>query len=207
MYYGQFDTDRLIDEFFNTNYPGLVGYAVEVGAAQGIAASNTLVFDQRGWKCLCIEPNPGLFSQLQRNRHVVLNCAISDHNADLENFSVVSFCNGDETAISSLRLDEQLLEQHISLVSKVRNIKVNVRTLDRAIEHVMFPSVDLVSIDTEGTELDVLRGFSIHKYAPKLFVIENNFNIKDIEDYLDTFGYRKIFRHVVNDFYTYKDKK
>jgi len=58
-----------------------------------------------------------------------------------------------------------------------------------------------LSIDTEGTEIEVLKGFDIKKWKPKLLVIENNFNDPEIEKYLSTFGYIKNKRIEVNDFY------
>ena len=194
-YYGQFDppTDKIIEEYFPNQ---IVGIAVEVGAAHGIATSNTLHFEQKGWICLCIEPNPNLFEQLKRNRTFALNFAVADFNADGINFDI---CTGDETAVSALYLDNELMKQNN--VSKKYTIKVNVRTLDFCLKD--FPSpLDFVSIDTEGTELDVLKGFNIEECQPKLLVIENNFNNPNIEEYLKNYGYRKDRRHVINDFFT-----
>lgn len=194
-YYGQFDppTDRVIEEYFPSKTSGV---AVEVGAAQGIAASNTLHFEQLGWKCLCIEPNPHLFSSLIVARKYILNYAIGDVNADNIDFHV---CRGDETAVSALYLDEKLLKDNN--VSGFYTIKVKVRTLDFCIEQ-FYHNIDFISIDTEGTELDVLKGFSVEKYKPKLFVIENNYNKPEIENYLKIFGYKKDKRYIINDFYT-----
>jgi FkbM family methyltransferase len=193
-YYGQFDppTDKIIADYFDPNY---IGVAVEVGAAQGIAASNTLYFEQRGWRCLCIEPNPILFGQLQRNRKYVLNYAVGSRYEDGVDFHV---CTGDGTAVSALDLDRELMKQNN--ISEDYIIKVNVRTLDFCLKN-FFTPIDFVSIDTEGTELDVLKGFNIEFYNPKLLVIENNFNNPNIDDYLKDFGYKKIKRHIINDFY------
>jgi len=66
------------------------------------------------------------------------------------------------------------------------------------------PSVDFVSIDTEGTELNVLKGFDLVKYNPKVLLIENNYNDTDVEEYLKDFGYIKVKRNYVNDFYIKK---
>lgn len=200
-YYGQFypPTDEIIEQYFPKEY---IGVAVEIGAAQGIAASNTLHFEQLGWKCLCIEPNLRLYKQLIMNRQHVLNYAISDRNEDNVDFYAVGF-DGDETAVSSLHLNQGLMEQEKSTHRNaiVRTVKVNIRTLDFCLKD-FSPTIDFVSIDTEGTELDVLKGFSISKYQPKLLIIENNFETPDIEEYLSHFGYIKTARHEINDFYT-----
>ena len=188
-YYGQFypPTDKVIEEYF-------------IGKTDGIAASNTKHFEDIGWKCLCIEPNLQLYKQLLQNRRHALPYAISDHDG-MEDFYVVSL-DGDETAVSSLSLDMKLIEQEKSThrIAKIRKVKVGVRTLDFCLKD-FSDTLDFVSIDTEGTELDVLKGFSIGKYQPKLIVVENNFETPDIEEYLKLFGYRKDRRHEINDFY------
>jgi hypothetical protein len=65
--------------------------------------------------------------------------------------------------------------------------------------------IDFISIDTEGTELDVIRGFDIDRYGVKLFVIENNYEDDNIELYMNSIGYIKNNRYKINDFYTIGD--
>jgi FkbM family methyltransferase len=197
MYYGQFNppTDKIIEEYFPNKRDGV---AVEVGAAHGVAASNTLHFEQLGWKCLCIEPNPNLYAQLKRNRKHTLNYAISYFNEDNVDFQIA--LGVDETVASALKLDPNISKTNN--VKGFKIVKVNVRTLDFCLENFYTP-IDFISIDTEGNELEVLMGFNIHKYYPKLFIIEDN--QKEIEEYLLDFGYKKIRKHGVNDFYGTND--
>ena len=61
--------------------------------------------------------------------------------------------------------------------------------------------IDFISIDTEGTELDVVKGFDISLYNVSLFVIENNYEDKEIEEYMKSIGYKKDQRYKINDFY------
>ncbi len=53
-----------------------------------------------------------------------------------------------------------------------------------------------VSIDTEGSEYEILKAFDLDKYKPKLFTIEHNFteNESKIDEHLITNGYVRIFR-------------
>ena len=53
-YYGQWETDHIIEGYFEGQTEGK---CIEVGAANGIKGSNTLYFEKLGWDCLCIEPN------------------------------------------------------------------------------------------------------------------------------------------------------
>ena len=61
--------------------------------------------------------------------------------------------------------------------------------------------IDFISIDTEGTELDVLKGFNFDKYVVKLFIVENNYNDENIEIFMREQGYVKHQRYKINDFY------
>ena len=66
--------------------------------------------------------------------------------------------------------------------------------------------IDVVSIDTEGCELDVLDGFTLERFKPRVLVIENDRpSGSDIEPYLTDRGYRKFHRQKINDFYIRKD--
>jgi len=52
-----------------------------------------------------------------------------------------------------------------------------------------------------------MKGFDVTKYNVKLFVIENNYNDKDIEKYMYKIGYIKDMRYKINDFYIKKPLK
>ncbi len=66
--------------------------------------------------------------------------------------------------------------------------------------------IDLVSIDTEGCELDVLDGFSLERFKPRILVIENDRPAgAALEPYLTGRGYRKFHRRKINDFYVRTD--
>lgn len=200
--YSQLNEEEIIESYFDKNY---IGNCIDIGAYDGIGASNTLYFEERGWYCLCIEPNPNSFKYLKQNRKYTVNYAISDVNDDLV-FNVARIKDSylHEDAISSLKIDERLLKQHqdAGYEINVYSIMVEVITLDKCIEDFYKKdTIDFINIDTEGTELDVLKGFNINKWKLKLFIIENNFNESLIEEYLIKYGYKKDKRIGVNDFY------
>ncbi len=61
--------------------------------------------------------------------------------------------------------------------------------------------MDIVSIDVEGWELDVLRGFSVERYRPQVLIVENVFAENGYRHALGARGYR-LWRHVApNDVY------
>ena len=154
-YFGQFSTDLLVELYF----PGLKdGCCVEVGASNGTRGSNTLFFEQLGWRTLCIEPNPKYVDIIRETRKEVVSCACGER-------------------------DEQ--DVPFTIFSK---------------------EIDFISIDTEGTELDVLKGLSLDKWDVTLLVIENNYNDSDISAYMSKHGYFKDARWKHNDFYRKESK-
>jgi hypothetical protein len=88
------------------------------------------------------------------------------------------------------------------MINKVEEIKVEVKKLDTVLSRINLEKIDFVSIDTEGTELEVLMGFDINRWKPILFIIENNFEESKFLDYLRDFGYKFSQRIGVNDFFT-----
>lgn len=198
-FYAQFETDKHIAEFFDEGY---VGTCIEVGACDGIFVSNTLHFEQKGWTCICIEPNKAYYDQLVKNRKITARFACGETNEDNVDFSIFDL-GGNQSAISSLVVDERLVSSHKHLIKNSFTEKVNIRTLDSICEQFeIISNIDFVSIDTEGTEIDVLKGFDLNKWKPKLLVIENNFEDPNITEYLKDFRYNKIKRIGVNDFYS-----
>ena len=199
MFYSQFGEDKILSTYFNNDY---IGVCVEVGAYDGISGSNTYHFENRGWETLCIEPTPESFNKCASIRKKCINCCVSNYDSENTEYFVVRL-NGDNTsAISSLNIDERLIESHKHIINNIEKINVNVKTLNNIFKETNFPKkIDFISIDTENTELDVLKGLNFDEYEINFFVIENNFDENQVEEYLKTKNFKKLFRNAVNDFY------
>lgn len=200
-YYGQRNTDEQIARYFE---PGYVGICVEVGAYDGIKGSNTLHFEESGWDCLCIEPNPYVFPTLCRNRKWCVPAAVDNYigSGDLEIFN---FESGIQSSLTSLDCDPRLIEDYAEAITKRQHWPVAVRTLNDIFNLEGIKHVDFISIDTEGTELKVLEGLNLNVFKPKLLVVENNYNDWEMTDYLNKRGYQFIERWFVNNFYVKRD--
>jgi FkbM family methyltransferase len=197
--FSQFGEDLFIAQYFDPYYKGI---CIDIGATDGIGLSNTYYFEKRGWKAICVEANPAMIPSLKKIRSNAVHCAVGQYNNREVDFNVVTLADGNQTAISGLALDQRLMQSHSFLSPQVSIVKVQERTLDNIIADFNWVThIDFISIDTEGTELDVLKGFDIPRWKVKMFCIENNYNEPEIEQYLALFGYRKIRRHEVNDFY------
>lgn len=199
--YAQHGEDKYIRNFFPTGYKGV---CIDVGAVDGILMSNTLHFEENGWFCICCEANPDMYKDLKMNRMEAVHGAIGSQDLLEVEFSIVNLTaqGGNETAISSVTIDDRLLRDHEFLKPSIRKINVPMYTLDTVLlKYPHLTKIDFLSIDTEGTELEVLKGFDIKRWMPRLLVIENNYNDPEIEEYLKPFGYFKTSRIAVNDFY------
>jgi FkbM family methyltransferase len=196
---GQFGEPQFLDKYFKGKMKGV---AVEVGAYDGISLSNTYYFEKhKNWNCICIEPITDKFDQCKRIRNKAINCCVGKEKGTAE-FTVFDTNNNDTSAISGLNPDIRLIESHKHLITGSTKIHVNIRTLTEILDSENFPKdIDFVSIDTENTELDVLKGFDLNKYNVKVLLIENNYDEPFHYDYIKQFGYKKIARLGVNDFY------
>tara|TARA_R100000315_G_C5234266_1_gene145518 strand:- start:1567 stop:2229 length:663 start_codon:yes stop_codon:yes gene_type:complete len=202
-YFGQFNTDVIIELYFNNIEKGK---CIEVGVANGTRGSNTLYFENKGWETLCIEPNPEYCKIAKETREKVIQVACGD-NDYLEKLPFTIFDIGVHnimSSVSGLRPDNRLVDEHNDrgLINKEYQIEVDVMKLDTILKQQEFSrDINFISIDTEGTELDVLKGLDLDYWNIDLLVVENNYNDYNIEEHLNKFGYIKDARWKINDFY------
>ena len=83
-----------------------------------------------------------------------------------------------------------------------RAIDVPVRTLDEILNEAHAPrAFDLLSVDVEGHELDVLRGFDFGRWRPRLILLEDHVNNLAKHRFLTRAGYRLMRRTGLNGWY------
>ena len=155
-YHSQFGEDRIVEQLLGA---GHVGTCVEVGANDGVFGSTTLYFEEQGWRCVLVEPNPALCAGLRARRSAALfECAASDRQGEATLYVAEGAAHAD--GISMIGDAEQSSTRIKSFGFKVREVTVPMRTLDSVLEEANFsPGIDFVSIDVEGHEESVLRGF------------------------------------------------
>jgi FkbM family methyltransferase len=153
------------------------GYACELGALDGVYISNTKLLEDRGWTCLCIEPNPRHQEALRKNRKLVLTCA----------------CDSQPSARRYMREHPKVFRDTWTSFEDSQDpdlFPTTVLTLDQCLEIVGFPRLDVLSLDVDGIERQIIEGFDIARWNPKAVVIE-----KDTDGRLESFfklGYRQV---------------
>jgi hypothetical protein len=85
-------------------------------------------------------------------------------------------------------------------------IEVQVRALDDILVEACAPAqFDFLSIDVEGHELEVLSGFDLARWRPRLILIEDHVGNLKRHRFLDKCGYRLIRRCENNGWYVPRD--
>lgn len=150
------------------------GYFVEFGATDGILLSNSYLLEtQFGWNGLCAEPNPGYFAELKKNRR----CIVSDACIGARTGQEVEFVLADEfgTMIQYAATDSHAARRD-AFRKAGRTLRVQTRSLaDFLSEHGAPREIDYLSIDTEGSEFDILQAFPFGRWRIRLISVEHNF--------------------------------
>jgi FkbM family methyltransferase len=169
------------------------GYFVEVGANEPQERSQTWHLEQAGWRGVLIEPQPDLADKLRSRRKARV-------------FAVA--CSSPENAGRTLPLHvagplSSLDRRSMAPGSTPAGIiDVPVRTLDAVLEEAGAPvAFDFLSIDVEGHEIEVLRGFDIPRWRPRLILLEDHVADLSKHRYLNKAGYRIIRRYENNGWY------
>jgi FkbM family methyltransferase len=189
-YYSQLGQDKLIDEYLNGKENG---FFLDIGANDGKNSSNTLFFEEyRGWKGICIEPGPDEFEKLELYRNSInIKCCVSDYNGE----SDFTYIRGYSNMLSGLtetyddKHKMRINSEVNSFGGEVINIKIPVFKLKTILDIHNITDVDYCSIDTEGSEFNVIKSIDFDKVNIKIFSIENNYGDTTIKKYLEGKGY------------------
>ena len=143
------------------------GFYIDIGCGHPIKNNNTYLLYKKGWNGINIDLDQKSIElyNYARKRDVNVNIAVSDKKgrADL-------FYYHDESAINTI--NKEASDYQKAKVKKILNISTD--TLNSIIENNSSGNtkIDFMTIDTEGSELNVLKNFNFQKYAPKILVVE-----------------------------------
>lgn len=147
------------------------GFFVEFGATDGRTNSNTCLLEQRyGWTGILAEPNPIWHANLRSNR----TCRIDHRCVAARSGETVEFVATENPELSTIAA--YAANDHFALVRSVAP-RIVVETLslnDLLIRHEAPRRIDYMSVDTEGSEFEILNAFDFSRYDIGLFSIEHN---------------------------------
>ena len=198
-FYAEFFIDRYIRKNFFPDF-SYRGCVVEVGCATPKLLSMSQHFREFGWRCIGIEPNPRFVALHKARGNEVYEYAAADFEADDYDFVVVE-ANSDYSdrhlsahSYSSLNIKPEYVNYKGGGASafKQSKIKVRVRRLDNIL-NIHCPdisNIDLLTVDTEGYEIEVMKGFTPARYKTRVIVLENAFHDSAYTEYMKSIGYR-----------------
>lgn len=173
----------LIDNIFNQKK---FGYFIDIGASDGYTENNTFLFEKYyNWFGICCECDPRDIDKLTSCRDVpIISCPIfkttgsiitfdlhpANHLSGISNFIVNNYrnANSKKTLMTTISLNDCL-------------------------SSVNAPSyIDYMSLDTEGSEYEILSSLNFDNYKIKYIAVEHNFQSpkrENIHTLLEQKGY------------------
>ena len=173
---------------------------LEFGATDGLELSNSYMLENSyDWKGVLSEPSPQWHDLLRKNRtntKIITKCIWSESRKKLDFFmsdvgvlsTINEFIESDKSSMPGNTLERKKSGKVIS---------VETISLDDVIKEYFDDVVpSYVSIDTEGSEFEILKAFSLDIYRPKVFTIEHNFTDyqNKIDQLMISHNYIRIFR-------------
>ena len=181
------------------------GFFVEFGATDGLGLSNTYMLEKNfGWKGILAEPARSWHLSLKKNR----SAEIETRCIWKESGKVLQF---NETEVGELSTLDSFSNQDMHAHSRENGIKYEVETIslfDLRAEYKAPKFIDYLSIDTEGSEFEILENFDFTAYTFGFISCEHNFteNRSKVFDLLSRQGYVRIFEQCsqFDDWYLHK---
>jgi FkbM family methyltransferase len=181
MFMSQFNQDKNVLEVYNYKQNG---FFVEIGAYDGIESSNTYVLEKKyNWSGLCVECNPKYYKILCNTR----NCFKSDNAVYNINGKILPFYDsGGYAGLIETNNHKHIINDPV--------INVITKTLTSLLDEINAPSfIEYLSLDTEGSEFEILKSHDFNKYKFGYICVEHNSIIKnrlDIKELLENNGYK-----------------
>lgn len=173
------------------------GVYMDVAANDPVYFSNTFFLDScLGWSGLCVDGNPRYVNMLYlyRTCAVVPTC-VSETPGERVNFALQHGWGGivDTNKNTGMWTEKE-----------VKTMKLDCATMKYAMGRVGLTVVDYLSLDVEGHEFKVLKGFDWDNIRINVMTVETaEDTIDKIQQFLAERGYR---RHVVEDEFSGKRK-
>jgi hypothetical protein len=173
---------------------------VEFGAAHPTNYSNSsLLIDKLNFSALLVEPNLE-FNELlnlhyKNNKHVIIEkLAVSEQCKSDVKFDNLSYLSRIHDGIKDGNVSNDFGYQYNRSTPSLTNTNCPGHLLEK---HKIEGEIWFLSIDTEGSELEILKSWPFNKCQPLIITVETNFDFnkeKDVKKILGDLGYINIFR-------------
>jgi len=177
------------------------GFFIDVGCNHPVYNNNTYLLYKKGWRGINIDLDKksidlfNLYRKLDHNQNIAISSKLDD--AEL-------YFYHEKSPINTINKKSAIFQK--VKPKEIRKIKTH--TLDSIIASSSFinKKIDFLTIDVEGHELEVLKGFDLKKHSPKIIVIEYldlslkkleiiNFNLQNVLN-------SAVYQHMIDSDYT-----
>jgi len=180
------------------------GFFVEFGATNGIDLSNTYLLEKDfSWRGILAEPGKVWNMQLVENRPnatIETQCLWKDSNSKLI---------FNETDVPELSTIDIFSDKDLHKIARLKGKNYEVETIslnDLLIKHQAPKYIDYLSIDTEGSEYEILNAFNFSEFSIGIITVEHNYSPQREEIFalLSRNGYTRKYENVshFDDWYT-----
>jgi FkbM family methyltransferase len=167
------------------------GYFVEFGATNGLDLSNTYLLEKSfGWTGILCEPAPTWHADLENNR----SCKIDKRCVFSVSSQRLSFTEGSVRELSGISSFADN-DKRISKDRRATTYDVDTVSLRDLLKSHGAPAyIDFISIDTEGSEYEILRDFDFGEYSFGFVCVEHNYtsNREKLNHLLSMNGYYQV---------------
>lgn len=173
------------------------GFFVEFGATNGINLSNSYLLENEfGWTGILAEPAILWHEELEKNRSN--NPMIEKKCVWKDSTSVLTFNETEVAELSTITHFSQC-DGHSERRQAVKTYDVETISLDDLLAKYDAPrKIDYLSIDTEGSEFEILSNFDFDKHSFEVITCEHNYTPmrEKINELLTGNGYQRVMHEV-----------
>jgi FkbM family methyltransferase len=169
--FAQQGEDLIIDNMVDQLHLKAPTY-LDIGAHDPVRNNNTFLFYALGSRGVLVEPNPELSEKLRgvRPRDTVLPVGIGVTDEAAADYYMMKG-DGELNTFSKAEADEMARTYGSKVVERV--IKVPLVNVNEVMEqHFPGKGPDILSIDTEGFDLDILKSIDFSKFRPRIICAE-----------------------------------
>ena len=186
--YSHWGVDLIIIKLLNPKNKGIY---IDVGCHHPFLNNHSYLLYKSGWEGINIDIDYNSIDMFNffRKSDVNIQTAVTDHKGEVDLFFYHN------------RAAKNTISKEFGSDAKEQK-KINSDTLNNIIENSKFKNskIDFVSIDVEGNEMNVLNGFNLKKYKPKLILLEfilpnkKEFYEKDINEITNSEVYKFLIK-------------
>jgi FkbM family methyltransferase len=171
LYESQLGQDCFVDAILKNKTQGIF---IEIGVGDGITLSNTYFLEKyRDWDGLLCEPSRCFHQSIRESRDSKLVPYAIFNQSDIE-LDFVEVQGGEELSTIKKYVDA---DKH----NRTNNIEYSVSTItfnDLCSNYLDTSKIDYLSVDTEGSEYEILSAIDFKSFDISIISVEHNYNTK-----------------------------